>query len=135
MSPGKITSPRLYIIRSALTNNIFPMFVAEGSSDTKLARINHHAYLHKGLRSFSSIRDNLFIFGHSLATSDDHILRKIERGFIRELYVSIYGDATSPANRAIISRATELATNRVLRAPRRPLEVIFYDAASADVWG
>jgi hypothetical protein len=50
--------------------------------------------------------------------------------------VSIYGDPTSATNKTITERAHKLAE---LRGPakgrRQELQVIFYDAASAKVWG
>jgi hypothetical protein len=75
--------------------------------------------------------NNVFVFGHSLADSDEHILRLIERGRCNSLFVSIYGDPDEEPNAAIIHRAELMAASR----DRYPLEVHFYDAASAGVWG
>jgi len=121
-------------IRSALDREAYPLFVSEGSSNAKLTRINHSAYLHKGLRSFESIQDSLFIYGHSLDATDDHIFRRIESGRskIRLLFVSLYGNSDSADNKKIIARAKLMATKR---PPKRPLEVQFFDAQSANVWG
>jgi len=123
-------------IREALDNNLFPLFVSEGQSHAKLTKIMHSAYLHKGLRSLESVGGSLFIFGHSLAENDDHILRLIETGKIAKLFVSIYGDPTTKANKAIIQRANGMAENRQFYfGHRNRLEVFFYDAESAHVWG
>lgn len=123
-------------IRAALDEDRFPLFVSEGHSTAKLTKIMHSAYLHKAVRSLESIQHNLFIFGHSLDESDDHILRLIEHGRVSKLFVSIYGDADANRNPAIIRRATEMAANRdnIYRG-RRPLAVEFFDAESAQVWG
>ena len=119
-------------IRDALQRNYFPLFVAEGTSDEKLERIRHSDYLAKAYRSFSSIGGALFIYGHSLAENDEHYLKRIEKGKIRHVYVGIYGDPKSVTNKAIMSRAKALS---VARRHKTTLDVSFFDAATAKVWG
>jgi hypothetical protein len=74
----------------------------------------------------------MFVFGHSLAENDDHILIRIGRGRCKKLYVGIYGDPLQAENEAIMARAEALAA---LRSEKWPLSVAFYDASSAQVWG
>lgn len=123
-------------IRAALTEDKFPLFVSEGDSDGKLARIRHSGYLQRSLKSFAGIcrspGSSLFIFGHSLAPNDEHVLRLIEKGKIRQLYVSLYGDPESDFNRAITRRAERFALDR---DERSPLAVRFFSAESAAIWG
>ncbi|MCG8671531.1 MAG: DUF4917 family protein [Pseudomonadales bacterium] len=118
-------------IRDALERSYFPLFVAEGTSMEKLDRIMHSEYLAKGKRSFSSIGGALFIHGHSLAANDEHFLKAIEKGKTRHLYVGLFGDENSSANKAIKARAQLIASNR---AKSKPLDVSFYDSESAHVW-
>ncbi|MGB7440118.1 MAG: DUF4917 family protein [Coleofasciculaceae cyanobacterium] len=122
-------------IREALQGNLFPLFVAEGDSNSKVARINHSGYLSKAMRSFSSIGKDLFIYGHSLAESDEHILHAIEKGKINNVFVSIYGEPDSERNQRIIERAKQLQSNRSKRGSQKKLAVHFFEASSADVWG
>ncbi|PXK55927.1 DUF4917 domain-containing protein [Klebsiella variicola] len=117
-------------VRGALKKNYFPIFVSEGKSTEKLEKIRHNDYLAKALRSFSSITGCLFIYGHSLAENDEHILKKIESGTLRQIYVGIYGDPESVMNMKIIKRAERMSLNR----SRKNLEVFFFDAESANVW-
>ena len=119
-------------IRNALNRDYFPIFVAEGTSNEKLIHIRHNDYLAKAYRSFSEIGGVLFIYGHSLAENDEHYLKRIEKGKLTHLCVGIYGDPTSPSNKAIIARA-----NKMNRSRRRGKEMLvsFFDAASANVWG
>lgn len=123
-------------IRGSLNEGRFPLFVSEGDSQGKYERIRHADYLHKGLRSFRSYCNVksacLFIFGHSLADNDAHVLRQIEKGKIGRLYVSLYGDPDSDFNKTLIRRAFQMAA---VRSERFPLDVVFFDAASAKVWG
>jgi hypothetical protein len=119
-------------IRDALSRDLFPLFVAEGSSDEKLERVRHSDYLAKAYRSFQEIQHCLFIYGHSLAANDDHYLRLIEHGKLSHIFVSLYGDPTSNDNKEIIQRAKGMSLRR---GAKRPLRVDFYDSESAKVWG
>lgn len=122
--------------RTAINANKFPLFVAEGTSTQKKNKIRHNAYLYQSFKVLTANAQTgthcFFIFGHSLAENDDHILRRLGRGRFKKLYVGIFGDLNSDTNREIIRRAETLATER---HDRWPLEVAFFDSASANVWG
>ncbi|GAA2845639.1 uncharacterized protein DUF4917 [Aminobacter aminovorans] len=122
--------------RSAIAGNKFPLFVAEGTSWQKKAKIRHNAYLYQGFKQLVANAQQtkvcFFIHGHSLAENDDHILRRLGTGRFPKLYVSLFGDPSSDSNKHIIARAQALAE---MRKPSYPLNVDFYDAASAKVWG
>lgn len=122
--------------REALEAGFFPLFVAEGNSTKKKSKIRHNAYLYQGLKQLTANamqgRHCFFIFGHSLAANDDHILNRLGRARFPKLYVGLFGDPESDANRDIIRRAEGLTR---LRGHRNPLEVAYYDSATARVWG
>jgi len=119
-------------IRDALHRDFFPLFVAEGSSDEKLDRIRHSDYLARSLKSLTSIGGSLFIYGHSLAANDEHILKRIEKGKISDLFVGIYGSPDLPANVSIIKRAMAMSDSR---KHSKPMNLTFFDSSSANVWG
>ena len=121
-------------IRYALKTNRFPVFVSEGTSKEKMTRINHNAYLSKAYRSFASIAGNLFIYGHSLAENDKHIMNLIAAGKIKNLYVSIFGDENSKNNIKIIEDANSLVNERLNYNPKIPLNITFFRSESAKVW-
>lgn len=122
--------------RTAINADKFPLFVSEGTSRQKFSKIRHNAYLYQGLKVLTANADQgrhcFFIYGHSLAENDDHILRRLGRGRFPKLYVSLYGDPDSDASKTIIEKANRLAA---LRHERRPLQISYFDAASAQVWG
>lgn len=122
--------------RDAISNNKFPLFVAEGTSDKKKARIRHNAYLYQGLKQLTAnaIQRKVcfFIHGHSLDNNDDHILRRLGGGRFSKLYVSLFGDLGTDSNKAIIAKAQKLVA---MRGRGNELELAFYDANSAKVWG
>ena len=118
-------------IRAALDDDKFPLFVSEGSSLEKTEKIMHSNYLSRGLRSFSHITGSLFVYGHSLAENDSHILNLIAKGKIQMLFVSLFGDPNCKGNAEIINSAEVLIAKR---KGNKKLELFFYDAQSAKVW-
>jgi len=127
--------PLMDQIRVALDEERYPLFVAEGSSASKLEKILHSGYLVRSYKSFAGIcnsRNNaVFVFGHSLASSDEHILKLMEAGKFCKLFISLHGTPADNWNKPIIERALKIRDVR----ERNDLEVYFYDAASANVWG
>ena len=119
-------------VRAAMAQELFPVFVSEGHSTAKLEKIRHSAYLARCERSLYSIGGTLFVYGWSLGANDAHILRAIERSRVRTVFISLFGDPDSDANRALASRADALVE---ARGGGRPLEVHYYSAESAHVWG
>lgn len=124
----------------ALKKNLFPVFVAEGGSKSKLTKIQHSAYLHHNFKSFAGVcrtkaKDGtaLFVFGHSFAKNDAHVLDQIGRGKIAHLFVSLHGDPSDKANLGIRTSVDRVAALRPREFPA--LKVDFFDAASAKVWG
>jgi hypothetical protein len=126
-------------IRQALDEDKYPLFVAEGTTESKMERILHNAYLHRALRSFESCctpsKNAIVIFGHSLADNDRHILRCISAGAASHLLVGLHGPADSASNKAAISAAHHLVAVRHQQRKNSPLNITFYDAATAKVWG
>lgn len=136
---SKTDIPIVDQIREALDGEKYPLFVAEGTSSSKLEKIMHSAYLHKALRSLESCANQtasaFVIFGHSLAENDEHILRSFARGRHANILVSIYGDPGSNQNQEIIRNAARLCEQRKEHNPKYPLNVTFFEASSAHVWG
>lgn len=123
----------------ALKKDLFPVFVAEGDSKGKLTKIQHSAYLHHNFKSFAGIcqtkpRDGaaLFVYGHSFAKNDAHVLNMIGRGKITHLFVSLFGDPSSEANQAIRANVDHIVGLRPKAFP--DLKVDYFDASSAKVW-
>jgi hypothetical protein len=121
-------------IKTQLEQDNFPLIVAGGTWQDKMKKIEHSAYLSRGYRSFANIQGTLFIFGHSLADNDDHILRLIENGKLEQVYIGIYGNIDK--NQTIINRGEQLKDNRTRKGnSSKKLEVKFFDTVSVNVWG
>jgi hypothetical protein len=130
-------------IREQLANRVYPLVVTEGSSADKLTKILHSAYLSKAFRSFLEKGGDLFIYGHSLAETDDHILDALASNKFERIFIGVYGDPGTPTNRLLMERGSLLPDRRrryvedsdPRRRKGRELTVRFFDAGSANVWG
>jgi hypothetical protein len=118
-------------IRAALEQRMFPLFVAEGESKSKLRKIKHNDYLSRGYRSFAKIGGPLFVYGHSMGPADAHIARLIEKNKCSDLFVGLHGNPDSDGNQRIAKKCLALAA---ARPERHPLRVRYFDSASAHVW-
>jgi hypothetical protein len=131
--------PLIEQTREALEDNRFPLFVAEGDSTKKLTRITHSSYLYHSYKSFSQRMKTgdkkstacLFTYGVSFSANDEHIIKKIAAGKINHLFVSIYGNPDSEANKKIIQAAESIKRKR----NNQNFAISYYDAESAKVWG
>lgn len=126
--------------RKALSENKFPLFVTEGDYEKKMEKINHSAFLYTSYKSFEDVANAgkygngntcLFTYGVSFSQNDKHIFNRIAQGKIKHLFVSMYGDTQSSFNQTIISQAELLKSQR----DKFPLQITYYCAESANVWG
>lgn len=133
-------TPLTHLIRESLERSEYPLFVAEGTPDKKLEQIQRSGYLWYALDKLARIEGPLVVFGHSLGASDQHISDALaDNQSLSEIFVGLFGDPDSEANLAIRQAVTRLESRRVDRSRRRgrsnrPLQVNFFDSASAQVW-
>lgn len=123
--------PLIEQIRSALGEDRFPIFVTEGRSSDKYARIRHSDYLSRCYRSFVQIQGTLVCYGWAFGDADAHITRAIRKSGIQDLVVGVFGPPKSPSNKKLIKCAQAI---EAMRPPDRPIKVRFYDAATVQVW-
>jgi hypothetical protein len=128
--------------REALDSNLFPLFVSEGSSQEKLEKIKHNAYLYTCYQQFSAdikgfVKETgdgpdtaVLIYGHSLNSVDDHFWAKLMRGKVKDVYVSVHGGLSSEGGLAIQQNVQRLRTT----FPGSPVRFIYFDAGTASVW-
>ncbi|MBB1626227.1 DUF4917 family protein [Achromobacter sp. UMC71] len=106
----------------------FPLFVAEPTHQKKKERIDRSPYLSYCLRKLTTISTPIFILGHSMDENDLHIFRAIRASAARQVFVSVFGDEHSDANRRLIANA-----NAHLGGPLRTID--FFDASTVAAWG
>jgi hypothetical protein len=78
-------------IGSNIRSGILPIFIAEGLSKQKLARILANRYLSHCYNSLKSLSGELDIFGHSLKSGvDDHIVAAIQSSGVTKINLYQY---------------------------------------------
>ena len=129
-------TPLVKQVRRNIDSGEFPLFVSEGDSSQKISKIRSSPYLRNAYSNFAQTMqgkdDALFIFGHRIADTDEHILDKISQGRIAKLYVSIHTGSDKDNNIETISNAERIGHKR--RSKTYPLKIHCYDADSAEVW-
>ncbi len=113
-----------------LEEDIYPVFVSEGTSEQKQAKIIHNAYLnhcYKSLGSMGGTRDpsNLIVFGTLLKTNDTHIREAILKSKLKNIY---FGIASVEDKNSLEEFIKQLSKARI------PKKVYFYDYKTVKVW-
>ncbi|PJO38033.1 DUF4917 domain-containing protein [Delftia acidovorans] len=106
----------------------FPLFVAEPTHQKKKERIDRSPYLSYCLRQLAAVDTPIFILGHSMDQNDLHIFEAIRTSSVRQIFVSVFGDEHSDANRRLIANA-----RAYLGGPL--MTVDFFDAGTVAAWG
>ncbi|MGZ0707312.1 DUF4917 family protein [Coraliomargarita sp. W4R53] len=119
-------------IRDALDREFYPIFISEGRSEEKYAKIRHSDFLSASYTKLSILDGVLFTFGHSLGEGDKHIIDAIARSKVSKVYIGIHGDKNSESNQRLIE--TGLALPRKRMDDRYDLDVYFYDSTDVNVW-
>lgn len=123
---GETEPPILDQVEAAMRQDVFPLFVCEGTSNEKLSVIRRSPYLSHGFDCLQMISGTLYIFGHSLRDEDKHIIDQIKLSKITSLFVSIRDPAAESASE-IKGRAIALADQMKIR-------VSFFVSSTAHVW-
>lgn len=132
--------PLTQLIREGLAARQYPLFVAEGSPNTKLEQIQRNGYLWYCLDKLARIEVPLVVFGHSLGPSDQHIADVIaENPKLPLLAIGLHGDPDSSGNQAIYATASNMQARRDQLRKKlskvEPLDVIYYQSETACAWG
>lgn len=136
---SRTQTPLIQNIRAALDNGQYPLFVAEGLPERKLEQIQRSGYLSYCLGKLERIQNALVVYGLSFGASDKHIANVIaDNGDLKALYVGLYGDPNNEANQEIRQNVEAIQKRReamiAAHRAKRPLEVHFYNTATATVW-
>lgn len=119
----------------SIEEGFFPVFVSEGTTESKLDKITHSAYLHKVYRTLVSYTEkpisSIFTYGFSFSENDNHIIRKFKDGKHAKIAVGIYGDILNEENQRIVNTLERIKSDR---SPLKPLEVRYYSVETAKVW-
>jgi hypothetical protein len=116
------------IAKTITVGKRFPIYVAEGTSPAKMARIKANDYLAHCYEKLRSSAGSFFVFGHSADPNDAHIYQAIFQSKITHLYFRIY----KPTDDKIKTTAGELARYKAHAGSE--VDFTFVDSESAHVW-
>ena len=111
-----------------LNKDIYPIFVSEGTSEQKKAKIIHNAYLNHCYKSLSSIgtkNSSLVIFGTLLKRNDTHIRKAILKSKVENIYIGVSNEDEAKEFDDFIEQSSKLNKTK---------KVYFYDYRTAKVW-
>lgn len=114
-----------------LDKDIYPIFVSEGTSEQKKAKIIHNAYLNHCYKSLLSIgrtkknESSLVVFGTLLKRNDIHIRQAILKSKVENIYIGISKESDIKEFTNFIDKASKL---------KKAKKVYFYDYRTAKVW-
>lgn len=117
------------IAHEIICNKKFPLYVAEGTSNSKMRKIKSVDYLRY---CYQELKKNnheiIFIYGHSAAENDEHIYKAIFNSEIMELYFGIYDreEDSVAAIRGNLSRYREKYGKEVI--------IEFFDSRTVCIW-
>jgi hypothetical protein len=117
-----------------ITNTIrnhekLPLYVAEGTSSKKMAKITSVPYLTHCLKKLKETTESIFVYGHSAAENDTHIYKAIFESDVEKVYFCVH---TPSAN--INSINGDLLRYKANYSSARDIEIIFVDSETAHVW-
>lgn len=114
----------------AIVKNEFPKVVSGGTSQEKLEVINQCDYLMHCLKSLKNAKGILFIHGFNFNPNDQHIMDAIAHSQIEKLFISIH-----PSNNSKNIRNAIEKIQKARNLPdKKPLEVTYYKATTAQIW-
>lgn len=106
----------------------FPLFVAEPTHEKKKQRIDRNPYLSYCFQALTRVDAPIFVLGHSMDENDQHIFEAIRTSRPQQIFVGVFGDEHSAANRK--QQANAMA---FLASPATTIQ--FFDAATVRAWG
>lgn len=117
-------------ITETIEESRLPLYVAEGTSKKKLAKINSVPYLRHCLEELGNITGTLFIYGHSASENDKHIYKAIfESKVLQKVYFCIHRPTTNVNKiKGVLEnyKSDPLANDKI--------KIEFIDAESVKVW-
>jgi hypothetical protein len=132
-------TPLTELIKAGLQNDIYPLFVAEGTPDNKLAQIQRVGYLWYCLDKLARIASPLVVYGHSLDAPDQHIVDVlVSNTKLRSIYLGVHGGADSASGRLAWRVAERMKEERrrliTKKGTSDELSVTYFASETARVW-
>lgn len=125
-------------IKQALADKKYPVFISEGTSEQKMEKIIHNAYLNHCYKSLKKIGGDIVIFGTLLKKNDEHILNAILNSDVKNIYLGVSNSSDikhiEGAVEAFNQHYEKLKKEKKFRKDRTKT-LHLYDYRTANVWG
>lgn len=116
-----------------LEKSIYPIFISEGTTNQKLAKIIHNSYLNSSYKTLKTIPEKyknksttqqttLIIFGTMLKNNDEHIIDAIVKSQIQTIYIGLKS----------LSKISDFAYLESRLDGKRELK--YYDYTTINIW-
>ena len=112
-------------IMEEMEKGYYPVFVSEGVSEQKKAKIIHNAYLNHCYKSFAEIGGDLVVFGTTLKKGDQHIRDAILRNRTKRIFFGV----------SSLKKGEQELGDFITQAEEEKKQVFFFDYRSVDIWG
>lgn len=129
------------LIKAGLEKGQYPLFVAEGKAEKKMAQIQRSGYLFYCLGKFERIASPLVVYGLSFGENDQHIINAIaDNRDLDRVFIGLHGRIDSRINKQIMHagnwmikrRKDYIASNKGRRA--KELDIKYFNSKTAPVW-
>jgi hypothetical protein len=118
-----------FIEKQWQSGNIAPLFVCEGESSHKLARIKSNPYLarvYNELHKLNGYGKQIVIYGWDIGDQDTHILEAIKHNKIEKIAISIHN-----SNKNYYDRVKKLLSTHLHLTNQ---QILFFHANSVNCW-
>lgn len=119
--------------KKSLDEGKYPIFISEGTSEQKMTKILHSAYLNHCYKSLAQIggknRADIVVFGASLKKNDEHILNALLSSKVINIY---YGVSSIEGGNHMVT-AVNKYNSKVIK--ERQKKLILFDYRTVNVWG
>ncbi len=126
-------TPILEQLDASMIRGHFPLFVSEGQSSQKLARIRSNQCLLDAYEALSKNDLALTVYGFKFGGMDQHILDAIARSATPSMTVAIH-DTSDEDERAMIQERVNTVAHRIRLPEHARCAVQFVDSSSMPSW-
>ncbi len=129
------------LVKNGLENGQYPLFVAEGKAEKKMAQIQRSGYLFYCLGKLERIASPLVIYGLSFSENDRHIIHAIaDNRDLDRVFIGLHGRIDSRINKQIIHignwmmkrRKEHISAAKGRRA--KELDIKYFSSKTVPVW-
>lgn len=115
-----------------LEKSIYPIFISEGTTNKKKARIIHNSYLNNSFKILRTLKNNdskfkkensIIIFGTMLKSNDTHIIEAIVENGVKNIFIGI----------SCLDKKSELLVFEEYLANKK-ITLQYYDYKTVKIW-